>query len=581
MHWQSGPESRGATRRACGKYRANSAVTLKPALKRKKGVTFATGTKTPASAVPIEPSTTIGTAKAAQVVGFESDPVTIEEAFAREDAQEWEKAVKSELGSHEERGTWSVGKPPVGTRLIGCKWVLQRKRSGSHKARLVAKGFSQKEGIDYEETFAPVSHHATLRTFLSIVADHNLVLKQIDIKTAFLYGDLDEVIYMQHPPGFPGPPGTACLLHKSIYGLKQANRQWHLKFKSQLLAKGFVCSEADPALFIKKDKDGTTLALALVYVDDCLIAGSSTEEVSKVIKMLSQVFEVKELGEPSDFLGIQIYRDLTKGTLHIHQSPYILKLLDDYGLTGTTPKSLPSSAFSEGTPMPPKEAHKYPALVGSLMHLANCTRPDIAHLVGALARHLKAPLTSHWQTALNLLKYLSGTIDLALVYGTDKGLTGYVDSDFAGDRESRRSTTGMVFVLNGAAITWQSKLQPTVSLSTTEAEYQAAGVGARDALWLRKLLPELGVPLSGPIQIRGDNEGALCLLKNHMSTQRSKHIDVVHHFARERVEMGQIVYEYIPSKANIADILTKPLVKEQVVQHVKALGLLSPSAPLK
>ena len=259
--------------------------------------------------------------------------------------------------------------------------------------------------------------------------------------------------------------------------------------------------------------------------------------------------------------------------MSIHQLPYIQKLLADYGLTGTNPRSQPSSAFPEGLPLSPALAFRYPSLVGSLLHLANCTRPDISHLVGALARHLQCALTSHWTAALNLLKYLSGTLDLALVYGTQSGLQGFTDSDYGGDKGTRRSTTGVVFLLHGAAVSWQSKLQPTVSLSTTEAEYQAAGAGAREALWLRKLLPELGVFISGPLVIFGDNEAALCLTKNQMTTPRSKHIDIVHHFARERVESGEICFVYVESANNVADILTKPLPKDSMAYHVGGLGL--------
>ena len=406
---------------------------------------------------------------------------------------------------------------------------------------------------------------------MAIVAEQDLEMRQIDIKTAFLYGDLEETVYMRHPPGYPGPPGTACKLNHSIYGLKQANRQWHLKLKEQLLARGFVCSQADPALFIKTDEEGRVIAL--VYVDDCLIAGKSELEVLNIIKMFSTMFETRDMGEPADFLGIHIVRNRLTKTLSIHQSPYIQKLLADYGLTGASPRSLPSSAFAEGLPLPPATASKYPSLVGSLLHLANCTRPDISHLVGALARHFQTAQTSHWAAALNLLRYLSGTTDLALVYGTQSGLQGYTDADYGGDKITRRSTTGVVFLLHGAAISWQSKLQPTVSLSTTEAEYQATGAGAREALWLRKLLPELGFPITGPITIRGDNEAALNLTKNAMATPRSKHIDIVHHFSRERVERGEIAFVYVESAQNVADVLTKPLPRDNMNYHVGGLGM--------
>ena len=308
------------------------------------------------------------------------------------------------------------------------------------------------------------------------------------------------------------------------------------------------------------------------------------KEVQEVIDLLAAMFEVKHMGEPKDFLGIQIERDRGAKTIAIHQQPYIQKLLADYDMTGASPTSCPSTAFAEGLPVSEDVATRYPSLVGSLMHLANCTRPDIAHVVGALARHLRGPLTSHWATAVKLLRYLLGTSDLALTYGgakTAEGLVGYADSDYAGDKATRRSTTGVVFLLNGAAIAWQCKLQPTVSLSTTEAEYQAAGAGAREALWIRKLLPEIGMQITGPVTILGDNEAALNLTRNHMTTQRSKHIDIVHHFSRERVESGEIIFVGIPSADNVADILTKPLPRDLMAKQVLGLGLLKLPPSLK
>ena len=571
--WQSTAGRRGATRRACGRYTANTAT----GGNRKKKVTFTPDVTVHPPVCTSSPDTSpdsttpVYVANAARVVGFEPDPQTVAEALARPDGDEWARAIDSEMASLYERQTWEVVKMPAGARAVGCKFVLERKRDGRYKARLVAQGFSQREGIDYNETFAPVSTHATLRTFLATAAEQDLEVRQVDIKTAFLYGDLEEEVFMKHPPGYPGPPGMVCRLTHSLYGLKQANRQWHLKLKEELLAKGFVPSQADPALFLKIDSAGKVIAM--VYVDDCLIAGRTVKDVQAVISLLSAVFETKDMGEPEDFLGIQIVRDRKRRTISIHQQPYIEKLLDDFDLTGAPPKNLPSSAFTEGLPLPPSLAPKYPSLVGSLLHLANCTRPDISHLVGCLSRHLKRPLTSHYKVALNLLHYLSGTKDLALVYGTAKGLEGFTDSDFAGDKETRRSTTGVAYLLHGAAITWQSKLQPTVSLSTTEAEYQAAGAGAREALWLRKLLPELGESVWGPIIIRGDNEAAISLTRNQMTTPRSKHIDIVHHFARERVASGEIAFIHVPSLKNVADILTKPLPRDLFLSHVAKLGL--------
>ena len=203
---------------------------------------------------------------------------------------------------------------------------------------------------------------------------------------------------------------------------------------------------------------------------------------------------------------------------------------------------------------------RYPELVGSLQHLANCTRPDLAQAVSTLARYSKAPREAHWHAALNVLRYVSGTLSRGITYCRDApAYDAFCDANYGGDVDSRRSTTGYVFMMSGGAVSWQSKLQATVAVSTCEAEYQAAGAAIREAVWLRKLLPELGVDVSGPLTLKGDNQAAIALLHNPMSTTRSKHIDIVHHFGRERVLRGEVAFEYCASKDNVADCLTKPL----------------------
>ena len=217
--------------------------------------------------------------------------------------------------------------------------------------------------------------------------------------------------------------------------------------------------------------------------------------------------------------------------------------------------------------------YSYSELVGSLLYLATCSRPDIQYAAGALARHLAAPARQHWEAAKGVLRYLAGTVDVGLVYGGGPAeLVGYCDADFAGDLDRRRSTTGYVFIMHGGAVSWRSRLQPTVAVSTMEAEYMAAAQAVREGLWLRKLQQDLGEP-AGAIRIRCDNQGTLKLLKNPVSSQRAKHIDVTHHFVRERVERGEAEFAYCPSTMMLADCLTKALPAQQFVACCSGVGL--------
>jgi Reverse transcriptase (RNA-dependent DNA polymerase) len=405
---------------------------------------------------------------------------------------------------------------------------------------------------------------------------------QLDIKTAFLNGELEEVVYMRQPHGYAiGPSNLVCRLHKAIYGLKQAPRAWHLTLKQKLLEHGFVTSDADPSLFLLSSQTGKRVMI-LIYVDDCLIAAQQLSWVQDTVKLVQSLFEARDMGEPTDFLGMRIIRDRASRTLRLHQEPYIAKLLDTFGVAGAAPLSQPLKAVltPEGEPLSADDRVQYPSLVGSLMHLANCTRPDISQAVSALARFLKAPTTLHWEAAQHLLRYLVGTPKLGLLYGAkggQRGLLGYCDANHGGDVVTRRSTTGFVFLLHGAAVAWQSKLQPTVALSTTEAEYQAAGMAAREALWFRKLLPELGETVEGPTLILCDSESVRALLRNPMTTQRSKHIDIIHHFCRERVLLRQLQYDYVNTNDNWADALTKPVPRPKLVLCVSGMGLDSQS----
>lgn len=511
------------------------------------------------------------------------EPFTYAEAMASEYSAEWQTAMDEEIVSLLVNNTWTLEAPPAGTKPIPVKWVYKVKYDSAgnvdrFKARLVAKGFKQQEGVDFDEVFAPVSKYSTVRALLAKVAAVDMHLHMLDVKTAFLQGNLEETVYITQPPGYEeGDPSLACHLHKALYGLKQAPRAWHHRLHQELDSYGFKASEADPSLYTYTGKEYNTYIL--VYVDDILIASQSLDNVVTVKSALLSSFDARDLGEASTYLGINIIRNREAGTIKISQARMTADLVSKYGVADSKPRNVPLTpgvtlVKGDGDILD-KVNYPYSQLVGSLMYLAICTRPDISFAVGSLARYMANPTTVHWQAAKGVLRYLASTIDYGITYGkVNSNLLGYCDADYAGDLDTRRSTTGYVFLYNGGAITWQSKRQPTVAASTTEAEYMAAAAAVKEGLWLRKLAADLGL-LDGAaaINILADNQSAIKLLRNPISSLRSKHIDVVHHFARERVLRKEVTFSYTATNTMVADILTKALSGDKFSFCIKAMGM--------
>ena len=491
------------------------------------------------------------------------EPQTYEEAMQSSDAQQWSQAMNEEMASLQAHGTWVLTEQPQGVKPIPVRWIFKKKLDAQgnierYKARLVAKGFMQREGVDFNEVFAPVSKHTTLRTLLGMVASQDLELHQLDIKTAFLNAELEETIYMQQPRDYEeGSANTACLLKKSLYGLRQAPRAWHTRLKQELEHMGFTASEADPGLYILHHKN--TSIYLLVYVDDMLIAAKDQEAIEYIKERLTAAFEVRDLSQV--LLGNELGRDRQQQTLEVTQERLSTELVHRYGLSEGKTKSVPMSPAIKLTQVEDgaildKEKFQYCELVGSLLNLSVCTRPDIAQSVGVLARYMAKPAMEHWTAAKAVLRYISGTLGFGITFANSGTMVeGYCDADYAGDLDTRRSTTGFIFTFCGAAISWSSKLQPTVAASTTEAEYMAAAQAVKEALWLRKLAAELEVQF-GTMKIFSDNQGAIKLLKHPVASIRSKHIDVIHHFARERVARKEVHFEYISTELMVADCMT-------------------------
>lgn len=500
-------------------------------------------------------------------------PSNYNQAVISQDAEKWKEAMNEEIEALNENKTWTLSGLPPNKRLIGCRWVFAVKTDPAgnverYKARLVAKGFSQREGIDYSETYAPVVRYESIRLLLAIVAARDYEIKKFDVKTAFLYGELQEEIYLEQPEGYVDPNNANCVcrLHKSLYGLKQSPRCWNEKFVDFLRAFSFVPCDSDKCVFIGHVK-GLKVYLAL-YVDDGLIVCENMSAIDEVLNVLKGSFKIT-VDNACEFVGLEIIRNRKQRLLTINQAGYVRRLIDKFAMQDAKFSSIPAEpgaylrknpeSIQSNTNIPYREA------VGSLLFAARVSRPDIEYAVNYASQFLDCYSQEHWQFVKKILRYLKGTVDFGITFGNSGSLDslhGFTDADYAGCLDTRKSRSGFVFVLNGAPISWSSKRQCVVSLSTAESEYIALAHGVQEAVWLRQFLLELNVDFK-EIKIFVDNQAAIKLASNSECHKRSKHIDVRYHFIRDIVNTKQVELEYIPTTDQLADIFTKPLAKKQ------------------
>lgn len=511
--------------------------------------------------------------------------LTIEEALSSPQKELWKEACDNELESLERNRTWDLVELPHERKAIGCKWVLKVKCSSDgsierYKVRVVAKGYAQKFGIDYGETFSLVVKSPSIRALLALAAQYQLHVHQMDFITAFLNGLLNEEIYMRQPPGYEihGKEHLVCRLNRSLYGLKQSPRCWNTVFTKFLSDLGFQQTSSDPCIFMKQDS--SSLVIIAVNVDDLVILAERLQDLNRVKHELGLRFEMKDLGILHFCLGISVEQTHDRTRISIHQKKYINDMLDKFGLSNANPVSTPSDpnvklqcndGISKNC-----DATLYQSMVGSLLYCSISTRPDIAHAVSMVSKFNSDPRECHLTAAKRILRYLKGTIDLSLVYGKvepDPGLIGFSDADWAGDMDTRRSTSGYVFLLSNGAISWSSERQTTVALSTAEAEYVALSSSCQKAIWLRKLIHEIGYEQSEPTIMKDDNQGAIAIAHNPITHTRTKHIDIKHHFVREALSNKVIALEYCPTEDMLADILTKPLPRDRIQMLRNRLGL--------
>ncbi|CAL1404258.1 unnamed protein product [Linum trigynum] len=478
----------------------------------------------------------------------------------------WDNAMKVEMDALHARGTWTmVDRPPPPVPIVGSRWVYNIKvhPDGTierFKARVVAQGYTQVQGIDYDETFAPVAKMTTVRTLLAVAALRDWPLLQLDVKNAFLHGDLQEVVYMEPPPGYTlGAPGQVCLLHRSLYGLKQAPRAWFDKFQSTILTLGFSQSLNDPSLFTRVTSTG--IVALLLYVDDMVVTGDDAAGIQLLKEGLQAAFDLKDLGTLTYFLGLEVTRS-PHGIL-LNQTKYITDLLDDHQFEDCTPVRSPMELnlkLRRDSGAPLVDSSKYRSIVGSLIYLA-ATRPDISYAVQIVSHFMTAPTVDHLSAVHRILRYLQGTREVGLFFPSQGSLSlqAFSDSDFAGCTDTRRSTTGWCVRFGHSFISWRCKKQDRVAKSSTEAEYRSMSDVASEVVWLTRLLVDLGVRCPPAVDLFVDNTSAIQIALNPVLHDRTKHIELHIHYVRDQVRDGSLRLHYVASEDQIADLLTKAL----------------------
>ena len=470
---------------------------------------------------------------------------------------------------------------PPKHRAVGLKWVFKIKKDPDgnivkYKARLVAKGYAQCFGVDFEEVFAPVARIETVRVLLALAAQGGWEVHHMDVKSAFLNGELSETVYVQQPLGFVVGNGDKVLkLRKALYGLKQAPRAWNAKLDRELLALGFVRSKMDHAIYRRKNRN--SFLLVGVYVNDLIISGPDVKGIRVFKSEMKKKFSMSDLGLLSYYLGIEVKQDANGITLC--QSSYAAKILESAGMSNCNSCETPMECrlklrkFKEGEPMNPTE---YRSIIGSLRYIIN-TRPDLAYVIGVVSRYMEAPGKEHWAAVKHILRYLKGTLGYGCKY--DKGaklkpiLVGYSDSDFAGDVEDRKSTTGIGYFLGSSLVTWASQKQRIVALSSCEAEYVAVAAAACQGIWLNRLIADMLGTKEMTVKLLMDNMSAIALSKNPVHHDRSKHIDTRYHFLRECIEEGKVEVDHVGTEEQLADLFTKALGRVKFVEQRSALGV--------
>lgn len=507
-------------------------------------------------------------------VASNTEPKNFKEAILH---PEWRAAMQDEINALEANRTWTLVSLPPGKRAISCQWVyrIKYRSDGSierYKARLVIHGNRQQAGIDFSETFAPTVKLVTVRAFLAVAAIKGFELHQMDVRNAFLHGDLAEEVYMTPPPGFSSP-GLVCRLQKSLYGLRQAPRCWFAKLSTALTTYGFTQSVSDYSLFTLHTS--THVLYVLVYVDDLVIAGNRSDAILQFKTYLGRCFHMKDLGPLKYFLGLEVAR--SSSGIFVCQRKYALYLVGECGLLDARPISTPMEenhqlATVKGQPY--SDPSQYRRLIGRLIYLT-ITHPGLCYSVHILSQFMHDLQVPHWDAAIRVVRYLKTYPAHGLLFRSTSSLSlhGYCDADWAACPLTRRSLTAYVVYLGDTPISWKTKKQPTVSRSSAEAEYRALAVLVCELKWLASLFRSLGITISQPIPVSTDSQSALHIAHNPVFHERTKHIEVDCHFIRDEVSRGFIHPSFVSSSDQVADLLTKSLGKTAFHVHLSKLGV--------
>ncbi|KFX96087.1 hypothetical protein V490_03518 [Pseudogymnoascus sp. VKM F-3557] len=518
-------------------------------------------------------------------IHLKPEPTTFRGALQTSEASEWQAAADEEYNSLVGKGVFEPCDLPPGRKALTVRWVFKRKLGVDglverYKARLVARGFEQKYGTDYEETFATVVKAPSYRLLFAISALFKWTCRQSDIKTAFLHPTLEEEIFIAEPEGYVRNPGKVLQLKKGLYGLKQASRLWYQELRKFYEKIGFMASQYDESVFYKNENDGTT-TIYTTYVDDLLSFGPNLETIMQKEKLLSGAFDTKHLGDCHHYLGMEFLKN-SRGETFIHQATYIQQILDRFGLRDIRPVSTPMEVgmttklkTEQHATADPKFKQRYQSMAGSLTYAATKTRPDIAQATGHLSRFNSNPNAEHMKELERIFAYLRGSPTYGISYATGD-IQMYVDSSYNDDPNTARSTTGWLLMAGGGAVSWASRRQGTVSLSSCEAEYKAASEAVQEAVWARCFLQELKIPginFEDGILLNMDSTSAMKLAKNPEYQSRTKHISVRHHFIREKIQSGEVKINWVSTKDMVADGLTKPLPRPAFEDFRRNMGM--------
>lgn len=481
--------------------------------------------------------------------------------------------MEQEVKALMKKETWTAVRRPKGVKVIDTRWVYKVKRSSDNrevkfKSRLVARGFSQEYGVNYFETYAPVVKNSSVRMLMAIAAKCELKVQQIDVKNAYVNSELEEDVYISEPEGFAGNDhGVALKLSKSLYGLKQSGNQWNKTLNKFLVEKlKFRRLKTDSCVYVKRENQHDMIIIA-VYVDDIIIYAKEDSVIEEFKRELNDEFEIDDIGQCRKVIGMRV--ECGADTVTLSQSDFALEIIKECKLEACRTVRAPlepgerlQRCETESSECNQVDGWFYRSIVGKLNYLASTTRPDLMFSLSYLSQFTRCPHRSHMEALKRVVRYLSGTYSMGLKYNKSGPLLeAFCDSDWAGSPD-RRSYTGYVIKMSGGSVGWEAKKQPTIALSSTEAEYMALTSAAKELLHLDNLIAELNIGElydPGEMILKIDNKGAMALATNNGYSPRTKHIDVRHHFVRELCEGNVLKLEYVCSKENVADICTKPL----------------------